>query len=245
MIAKITRGNRPGDIGAYLHGPGKANEHVYKRGGKDVSGGVVIASSIGAEGQTDPSRWAADLRAAISARPRIKRPVWQASLRNTAQDRLLSDAEWAEAGQSFAEEMGFAEHPWVMVRHGADHVHVVVSRVSDEGEVWHGRNDRRAAQSACTRLEDRFGLEKAPRRSTIPKKTVVAERENHQQQAAALGHQRAEEQQALEDARQALALTRKASFPGFVKAQKLPTHRVQPAPDRGPRFEDREHGMER
>lgn len=75
--------------------------------------------------------------------------------------------------------MGFAEHPWVMVRHGADHVHVVVSRVSDEGEVWHGRNDRRAAQSACTQLEDRFGLEKAPRRSTTPKKTVVAERENH------------------------------------------------------------------
>ena len=165
--------------------------------------------------------------------------------RFTAQDWLLSDAEWAEAGQSFAEEMGFAEHPWVMVRHGADHVHVVVSRVSDEGEVWHGRNDRRAAQSACTQLEDRFGLEKAPRRSTTPKKTVVAERENHQQQAVVMGYRRAEEQQALEDARQALALTRKASFPGSAKAQRLPASRVQPAPDRGPGLSNRERGMER
>lgn len=245
MIAKITRGNRPGDIGAYLHGPGKANEHVYKRGGKDVPGGVVIASSIGAEGQTDPSRWAADLRAAISTRPGIRRPVWQASLRNTAQDRLLSDAEWAEAGQSFAEEMGFAEHPWVMVRHGADHVHVVVSRVSDEGEVWHGRNDRRAAQSACTRLEDRFGLEKAPRRSASPKKTVTAERENHQRQTAALGNKRAGEQQELKEARQSITLARKASFPGPAKTQKSSMSRSYPAADRGAQHSNQKHGIER
>ena len=31
----------------------------------------------------------------------------------------------------------------MMVRHADDRVHVVVCRVSDEGTVWHGRNDRR------------------------------------------------------------------------------------------------------
>ena len=54
MIAKITRGQRVGDIAAYLHGPGKANEHQYLRDGRRHSGGMVIASNIGAEGATDP-----------------------------------------------------------------------------------------------------------------------------------------------------------------------------------------------
>ena len=54
-----------------------------------------------------------------------------------------------------------------MVRHADDHVHVVVCRVSDEGTVWHGRNDRRAAQSACTRLKLEHDLQTAPRRCVV------------------------------------------------------------------------------
>jgi len=191
VIAKITRGSNPGDIGAYLHGPGKANEHVYEVGGVKQSGGIVIASNVGMEGHLDPSKWAGELRKAIHTRPEIKNPVWHASLRNTAQDRTLSDATWADIGQSFAEDMGFADHPWVMVRHGHDHVHIVVSRVSDGGEVWHGRNDRRAAQSACTRLEQEHGLVAAPRRREGPKLAVTAEREEARGKAQTLGSYRA------------------------------------------------------
>ena len=94
-------------------------------------------------------------------------------------------------GQSFAEDMGFAERPWVMVRHGQDHVHLVVFRVSDTGEVWHGRNDRRAAQSACTKLEREHGLEQAPRRRVQPKLAVTAEREEFKGKARTLGSHRA------------------------------------------------------
>lgn len=74
-----------------------------------------------------------ELRKALNTRKEIKNPVWHASLRNTARDRTLSDATWADMGQSFAEEMGFAEHPWVMVRHGHDHVHLVVSGSATRG----------------------------------------------------------------------------------------------------------------
>lgn len=42
MIANITRGDNPGNIGAYLHGPGTANEHTFQHQGKTYSGGVVI-----------------------------------------------------------------------------------------------------------------------------------------------------------------------------------------------------------
>ncbi len=216
MIAKITRGSNPGDIGAYLHGPGKANEHVYEVGGVKQSGGIVIASNIGMEGHLDPSKWAGELRKAMHTRPEIKNPVWHASLRNTAQDRTLSDATWADMGQSFAEDMGFADHPWVMVRHGHDHVHIVVSRVSDVGEVWHGRNDRRAAQSACMKLEQEHGLEQAPRRREGPKLAVTAEREEARGKAQTLGSRRAAkeaERRELEEQRARIREMREANFP--------------------------------
>nr|WP_176704844.1 relaxase/mobilization nuclease domain-containing protein [Arthrobacter sp.]AXV46232.1 Relaxase/Mobilization nuclease [Arthrobacter sp.] len=216
MIAKITRGKNPGDIGAYLHGPGKANEHTYTAAGQRVSGGVVIASNIAMEGHFDPSQWAGELRKAMHTRPEIKNPVWHASLRNTTQDRTLSDAVWADIGQSFAEDMGFADHPWVMVRHGHDHVHLVVSRVSDEGEVWHARNDRRAAQTACTKLEKAYGLETAPRRREQVKQPVLLERENARFKTQWVTSQRVqkehEAQEAVEKAAQR-AKRRVSDFP--------------------------------
>ncbi|GAB2903753.1 relaxase/mobilization nuclease domain-containing protein [Neomicrococcus lactis] len=216
MIAKITRGKNPGDIGAYLHGPGKANEHVYEFGGSKHSGGIVIASNIGMEGHLDPSQWAGELRKAINTRQEIKNPVWHVSLRNTAQDRTLSDATWADIGQSFAEDMGFDGHPWVMVRHGHDHVHLVVSRVGDTGEVWHARNDRRAAQSACMKLEREHGLEQAPRRRVQPKLAVTAEREEFKDKARSLGSDRAAkeaERRALEEHRERMRRLHLADFP--------------------------------
>ncbi len=60
--------------------------------------------------------------------------------------------------QEMGERMGWAGNPWVMVRHGADHVHVVVSRVGWDGELWHGRNDFREAQKARGPIEQRLGL---------------------------------------------------------------------------------------
>lgn len=72
--------------------------------------------------------------------------------------------------------MGYAEHPRVMVRHRDDHVHIVVSRVDDL--VWYARNDRRAAQTSCTKLEKAYGLEASPRRREQMKQPVLVEWEN-------------------------------------------------------------------
>lgn len=172
MIAKITRGSRVGDIAAYLHGPGKANEHRYA----GRTGGVVIGGNLGREGEENGSRWAQDLRAAQGTRPEIKNAIWQTSLRAAPGDRRLSDQEWADAGQAFAERMGFAEHPWVMVRHGEDHVHIVTSRVSETGSVWHARQDYRVAQAAAKQLEQEYGLIEAPRtRERVQRRTPSQE----------------------------------------------------------------------
>lgn len=190
MIAKITRGTRVGDIAAYLHGPGKADEHQYVKDGQRHSGGVVIASTIGAEGATDPAEWAADLRHTQQTRPDITKPIWQTSLRAAPGDRKMDDREWADAASRFMDEMDVGDRPWVAVRHGDDHIHIVLSRVSDDGEVWHGRNDRRAAQRACTVLEEAHGLSQAPRRKVQPKRAVTTQRETWREAAKVSPRQR-------------------------------------------------------
>lgn len=193
MIAKITRGERAGDIAAYLHGPGKANEHEYTLGHVRRFGGIVIGGNLGRAGHTDGASWAADLREAAGTRPDITKPIWQVSLRTAPGDRRLSDQQWQDAATIMAERMGYEEHPWVMVRHGEDHVHIVVSRVSDTAQVWHARQDFRAAQSAATALERHFDLiqaprQKAPGRVRSSRKSVI---ENQQHTAAQLTEQRA------------------------------------------------------
>ena len=195
MIAKITRGSRVGDIAAYLHGPGKANEHEYRAGSERVRGGQVIGGNLGRDGDRSGSRWAQDLRAAQATRPEIKNAIWQTSLRSAPGDRRLSDAEWADAGQTFAEQMGFAEHPWVMVRHGEDHVHIVTSRVSETGQVWHARQDFRQAQTAAKQLERDYGLKEAPRQraATRTRTPARAEREGYRGKQTALTTARAAE----------------------------------------------------
>jgi hypothetical protein len=193
MIAKITRGERAGDIAAYLHGPGKANEHEYTLGHVRRSGGIVIGGNLGREGHTDGASWAADLREAAGTRPDISKPIWQVSLRTAPGDRRLSDQQWQDAATIMAERMGYEEHPWVMVRHGEDHVHIVVSRVSDTAQVWHARQDFRAAQSAATALEKHFDLIQAPRQKAPgrPRSSQKAIVENQQKTAAQLTEQRA------------------------------------------------------
>lgn len=155
-----------GDIAAYLHGPGKHNEHVLEDG--RTPGGEVIASNIGANGDRDPAFWASQLRDAHRQRPDIGKPIWQCSLRAAETDRVMDATEWADIAQEFAEGMGFADYPWVAVKHGPDHIHVVVSRVHEDPAqpVWLGRNDRWAAQQVRRGIERSHGLYEAPTKSS-------------------------------------------------------------------------------
>ncbi|MFC6256133.1 relaxase/mobilization nuclease domain-containing protein [Kocuria oceani] len=166
MIAKITRGSRAGDIAAYLHGPGKTAMHTYHdRDGAEQVGGIVIGGTLAMRGDTT-GRWAAELREAAASRPEITKPIWQVSLRCAPEDRALTDAEWRDAATVFMTRMGLEDRPWVVVRHADDHVHLVASRVTDTGQVWHGRQDYRQAQTACAELEEAYGLQVAPRETT-------------------------------------------------------------------------------
>jgi len=163
VIASITRGKDAGALGVYLHGPGRHNEHAYN----NRVHGMVIAGSVAVTDPTKPGQWVANMRRAYKGRDDVSRPVWQCSLRTAPEDRRLSDAEWADAAQTFAERLGFEQHPWVAVRHADDHIHLAVSRVAHDGRVWQGQHDYRHAQAARRELEVTYGLEQTATRRTM------------------------------------------------------------------------------
>ncbi|WP_301851136.1 relaxase/mobilization nuclease domain-containing protein [Rhodococcus pyridinivorans] len=142
MIAKISTGSDPKGLAAYLHGPGKATPHSYRtEAGRLIVGGTVIAGSVQVTAK-NPTRWGRDFERAAATNARVGKPVWHCSLRCAPGDRRLTDTEFADIAQLTAERMGFAEHPWVAVRHDDDHIHLAVSRVDFQGVTWKNSNDR-------------------------------------------------------------------------------------------------------
>jgi hypothetical protein len=168
VIAKITRGADAAGLARYLHGPGRANEHVYVRDGRTFSGGLVIGGTVPVVDDRDGSGWARAFKLAHAQRPRVQKNVWQCSLRAHAEDRRLSDGEWNQVVDRLAERLGFTEHPYVVVRHADDHVHVAVSRVADDGKVWKGAHDFRAVRPVMREAEQRYGLTVVPDRQQAP-----------------------------------------------------------------------------
>lgn len=187
MIGKITKGTRTGSIGAYLHGEGRANEHRYEQGGRTHSGGIVIGSNLPVVGDTDSKRWAAEMRKPLRVRERaVKQPIWQVSLALPPGEKL-SRAQWADAAQTFVEQLGVEDHPWVAVHHGSstggnDHIHIVLNRVNYAGELWAAKHDYRAVQRAATHLEKQYGLSHAPRTRTEHSPKRMTKRETHEAQ---------------------------------------------------------------
>lgn len=191
MIAKITSGWRVGGLLEYLMGPGRFNEHVDPR---------VVASWDAAPARHQPpthpdgTLMVRDLAAALAdpataagvaqvepghepgRKPR-RGPVWHCSLRNHADDRVLTDAEWEQVVTDLMHRTGIARRGdlgacrWVAVRHAADHVHVAAVLVrQDNGRRVHPRFDRRRAREVCVDAEQALGIT----RTAAADRTAVA-----------------------------------------------------------------------
>jgi hypothetical protein len=103
--------------------------------------------------------------------------VWHCSVRAAPEDRLLSDAEWAQVAADVMDRAGLAPEGddlgvrWVAVRHAADHVHLVATLARQDGtrpRIW---NDFYRVRGACRDAEQQLGL-----RSTAPADRTAARR---------------------------------------------------------------------
>lgn len=133
--------------------------------GKDATGDKMAEIVGGTMITRDAAGMSREFSAVRQLRPDIKKPVWHCSLSLPPGDKL-SSSKWQEVAEDFMQEMGFpADTQYTVVRHGdtdKDHVHIVASRISLSGNVWHGKFEAYEAINATQRLEQKHGLTLTP-----------------------------------------------------------------------------------
>ena len=145
MKAKVKRGS--GFRGVLNYGPGKGGGNACEIIGGNMSG-------------TDPRTLAAEFALSREARPGVSRPVWHTSLTLQKGEHLDSD-KWSGIVADFMEGMGLVDHQHVVIRHhdtDLDHIHIVASRISLDGGLWHGRFDAKRAIALTQDLEKKHDL---------------------------------------------------------------------------------------
>ena len=150
MIGKTKRGSQFRALAVYLYGPGKRNEHTSPR--SIATGNTFVLFD------TRWWEWVEEMDYCAALRPRISTPVWHTSLSAAPGDRPLSDTQWAQLATEYMQAMQLGGHPWVAVRHGDNHIHVVACRVNSDGEAWKGSYDYYKSMKALRAIERRHRL---------------------------------------------------------------------------------------
>jgi hypothetical protein len=177
VVAKVTRGSDPKGLARYLLGPSRdesgrnahENPRVIASWRGDLEAGPGEATQLGRR---------LDELAVRHGHGDIAKRVWHGSLRAAPGDRVLGDAEWAEAAQELVAANGLSGCRWVAVRHDDDHVHVAAVMVGRDGRRQHARHDYHRSAEAARAIEQRFGLAQveSPDRSARPERSRTDER---------------------------------------------------------------------
>src|SRR5262249_24115277 len=155
------------------------NEHADPHLVAGFSDPVELEPERSVDGTRDLHRLTMLLEQPLAAQvgPGYDKAVWHCAIRAAPEDRMLSDAEWAQVAARVmhrtrlapdADDLGVR---WVAVRHAADHIHIVATLARQDGtraKVW---NDYYRVREACYDAERRFGL-----RSTAPADRTAARR---------------------------------------------------------------------
>jgi hypothetical protein len=179
VIGKVLRGRNVRRLLYYLYGPGKANEHTDPHLVAGFSDPGELEPERRPDGSRDFRRLAGLLEQPLAALTGhgYDKPVWHCAVRTAPDDRMLSDAEWAQVAARVMDRTRLAPDGddlgvrWVAVRHAADHIHIVATLGRQDGRrprIW---NDYYRVREACHDAERRFGL-----RSTAPADRTAAHR---------------------------------------------------------------------
>ncbi|MFE1286327.1 relaxase/mobilization nuclease domain-containing protein [Streptomyces sp. NPDC058751] len=184
MIANIVKpGHKTRGVLNYLYGPGRANEHTDPH---------LVASFDGfaPDPGRDPDATLAQLATVLDLRVKQagarapKNHVWHCSIRAAPEDRHMSDDEWAAIARRVLDVTGIAPvgDPdacrWVAVRHAADHIHIVATKVRGDLRPPRNWNDFLRADKELVAIEKEYGLRQVPRGDrTAAKRPTRAEQE--------------------------------------------------------------------
>ena len=116
-----------------------------------------------------PRALASEFGAVRAMRPRLSKAVCHVSL-SIHPDERLTDDQWREAAHAWMQGMGFVNNQYVISRHtdAHPHIHILVSRVSLDGQVVSDAHDYKRQEPIMRSLERQFGL-----RMVAPSQEVV------------------------------------------------------------------------
>ncbi|MFB6951281.1 relaxase/mobilization nuclease domain-containing protein [Streptomyces niveus] len=226
MIPRVhERGSRTVGLIFYLYEPGRCEEHIDPH--------LVAAwDAFAPDPRRHPDATYADLARlldqpvdALAPSRRPEAHVWHLSVRNSPEDPLLTDEQWADIARRMVAATGIAPTAddtacrWAAVRHADDHIHIVATLVREDGRRPRLNNDAARAQAEARLLEGEYGLRQLnPGDGTAAKRPTSAERHK----AARHGRATTPREQLRETVRRAVAgATGESEFVGRLTASGL------------------------
>ncbi|MEU7202853.1 relaxase/mobilization nuclease domain-containing protein [Streptomyces sp. NPDC045470] len=209
MIPRIQkRGQRTIGLLYYLYGPGKVEEHTDPH---LVASWDHNAPDPGRDAPATPKQLQRLLDQPVENIDQAKRPnkhVWHLSVRNGAEDRVLTDEEWGDVARRMVAAAGIDDPEqgagcrWAAVRHADDHIHIVATLVREDGYKPDLDHDAARVQAQARALEAELGLRRLNKGDgTAAKRPTSAERHKAERQ----GRERTAREELRETVRQAVA----------------------------------------
>ena len=90
---------------------------------------------------------------------------------NPHPDDCLSEMQYTQLAHEYMEKMGFAEMPYIIVKHAdidRHHIHIVALRVRPDGSCISDRNNFYRSKEVTRELERKYGLHTAERQKITP-----------------------------------------------------------------------------
>lgn len=161
MVAKIS-------LGSSLYGAIAYNgEKINKEKGRVLDTNKIFNDGSGTvnirRAYEDFQRW-------MPSATRTEKPMMHISLNPHPDDRL-SDTDFTRLAHEYMEKMGFAEMPYLIVKHediDRHHVHIVALRVGTDGRCISDSNNFYRSKNICRELEKKYGLRPAEREKITP-----------------------------------------------------------------------------
>ena len=219
----------------YLYGKGTHEEHIDPH---------LVASFDGMapDPGRDPGATKRDLQQLLDQPLQLLDPdqrpdkhVWHLSVRNAAEDRILSDEEWGDIARRMVAATGIdpgdgAGCRWAAVRHADDHIHIIATLVREDGRRPNHHRSGKRAQAEARLLEVEHGLQQVnPGDGTAAKRPTSAERHKAERQ----GREQTAREELRETVRRAVAGVQSEGefFDRLTAAGVLVEKRVAPSGD--------------
>lgn len=156
MVAKIS-------LGSSLYGAIVYNgEKINKEKGRVLDTNKIYNDG---SGNIDIHRAFEDFKRWMPQHTRAEKTMMHISLNPHPDDRL-SEMQYTQLAHEYMEKMGFAEMPYIIVKHediDRHHIHIVALRVRPDGSCISDKNNFYRSKEITRELEKKYGLHTAER----------------------------------------------------------------------------------